>query len=115
MLLSSLVVILQFLVVAAAFAVIDAVWLKLLNPFYRGHIGDLLAQRPNLGYAVAFYVIYIAGIVFFVAPGARRRQLAERRRLRCPPRDPTSGASAFPQRQDLLRAAEGPCHVVQHG
>lgn len=58
-------VILQFLVVAAAFAVIDAVWLKVMKPFYRSHIGELLADKPNLGYAVAFYVLYIAGIVFF--------------------------------------------------
>ncbi|KIS27232.1 membrane protein [Arthrobacter sp. SPG23] len=58
-------VILQFLVVAAAFAVIDAIWLKTMNPFYRGQIGELLADKPNLGYAVVFYVIYIAGIVFF--------------------------------------------------
>ena len=58
-------VILQFLVVAAAFAIIDAIWLKTMNPFYRRQIGDLLADKPNLGYAVAFYVIYIAGIVFF--------------------------------------------------
>jgi uncharacterized membrane protein len=65
MLLCSLMVILQFLVVAAAFAVIDAIWLKTMNPFYRRQIGDLLADKPNLGYAVVFYVIYIAGIVFF--------------------------------------------------
>ena len=58
-------VILQFLVVAAAFAVIDAIWLKTMNPFYRRQIGDLMADKPNLGYAVVFYVIYIAGIVFF--------------------------------------------------
>ncbi len=58
-------VILQFLVVAAAFAIIDAIWLKTMNPFYRRQIGDLLADKPNLGYAVVFYVIYIAGIVFF--------------------------------------------------
>ena len=58
-------VILQFLVVAAAFAIIDAIWLKTMNPFYRRQIGELMAERPNLGYAVAFYVIYIAGIVFF--------------------------------------------------
>ena len=58
-------VILQFLVVAAAFAVIDAVWLKSMNPFYRSQIGDLLADKPHLGYAVVFYVMYIAGIVFF--------------------------------------------------
>lgn len=58
-------VILQFLVVAAAFAIIDAIWLKTMNPFYRRQIGELMADRPNLGYAVVFYVIYIAGIVFF--------------------------------------------------
>ena len=58
-------VILQFLVVAAAFAVIDAIWLKTMNPFYRRQIGELMASKPNLGYAVVFYVIYIAGIVFF--------------------------------------------------
>ena len=58
-------VILQFLVVAAAFAIVDAIWLKTMNPFYRRQIGDLLADKPNLGYAVVFYVIYIAGIVFF--------------------------------------------------
>jgi uncharacterized membrane protein len=58
-------VIFQFLVVAAAFAVIDAIWLKLMNPFYRRHVGDLLADKPHLGYAVVFYVMYIAGIVFF--------------------------------------------------
>jgi uncharacterized membrane protein len=58
-------VILEFLVVAAAFAIIDAIWLKTMNPFYRRQIGDLMADKPNLGYAVVFYVIYIAGIVFF--------------------------------------------------
>ncbi|MDN4646292.1 DUF2177 family protein [Arthrobacter sp. PsM3] len=58
-------VILQFLVVAAAFAVIDSVWLKSMSKFYRSHLGHLMADKPNLGYAVAFYVLYIAGIVFF--------------------------------------------------
>jgi uncharacterized membrane protein len=58
-------VILESLVVAAAFAIIDAIWLKTMNPFYRRQIGDLMADKPNLGYAVVFYVIYIAGIVFF--------------------------------------------------
>lgn len=38
-------VMVQFLVVAAAFAVIDTVWLKLMNPFYRGQIGELLADN----------------------------------------------------------------------
>ncbi|MCU1547144.1 MAG: hypothetical protein JWO29_95 [Arthrobacter sp.] len=57
--------ILQFLVVAAAFAVIDAVWLKSTSRFYRRQLGHLLADKPHLGYAVVFYVLYIIGIVFF--------------------------------------------------
>jgi len=57
--------ILEFLVVAAAFAVIDAVWLKSTSTFYRRHLGHLMADKPHLGYAVVFYVLYIAGIVFF--------------------------------------------------
>lgn len=58
-------IILQFLVVAAVFAVVDAVWLKSMNPFYRRQIEPLMANKPNLGYAVVFYVLYIAGVVFF--------------------------------------------------
>jgi uncharacterized membrane protein len=58
-------IILQFLVVAAAFAVIDAVWLKTTSKFYRRNLGHLMADKPHLGYAVAFYVLYIIGIVFF--------------------------------------------------
>jgi uncharacterized membrane protein len=61
-------VMVQLLVVAAAFAVTDAVWLKLMNPFYRGRAGELLADKPHLGYAVAFHVMYIAGTVFFGLP-----------------------------------------------
>jgi uncharacterized membrane protein len=57
--------ILQFLVVAAAFAILDAVWLKSMSKFYRHHLGHLMADKPHLGYAVAFYVLYIAGILFF--------------------------------------------------
>jgi uncharacterized membrane protein len=57
--------ILQFLVVAAAFAILDAVWLKSMSKFYRNHLGHLMADKPHLGYAVAFYVLYIAGILFF--------------------------------------------------
>jgi uncharacterized membrane protein len=58
-------VILQFLVVAAAFAVLDSVWLKSTSKFYRSNLGHLLADKPHLGYAVVFYVLYIIGIIFF--------------------------------------------------
>ena len=55
----------QFLVVAAAFAIRDAAWLKSVSKFYRNHLGHLMADKPHLGYAVVFYVLYIAGILFF--------------------------------------------------
>ena len=58
-------IILQFLVVAAAFAVLDAVWLKSTSKFYRRNLGHLLADKPHLGYAVVFYVLYIIGIIVF--------------------------------------------------
>ena len=58
-------IILQFLVVAAAFAVLDAVWLKSTSRFYRRNLGHLLADKPHLGYAVVFYVLYIIGIIVF--------------------------------------------------
>jgi uncharacterized membrane protein len=65
--------ILQFLVVAAAFAILDAVWLKSMSKFYRNHLGHLMADKPHLGYAVAFYVLYIAGILFFALTPALER------------------------------------------
>lgn len=36
-----------------------------MNPFYRSHIGRMLADKPHLGYAVAFHVMYKAGIAYF--------------------------------------------------
>ncbi|WP_131684020.1 DUF2177 family protein [Pseudarthrobacter sp. YALA5] len=54
-------VILQFLVVAVAFAAIDAVWPQLMNPFYRSHIGEVPADKPHLGYAVAHWLIDTPG------------------------------------------------------
>lgn len=45
-------------------AAVDAVWLTQIGPkLYRPVIGPILADKPNLGAAVAFYLIYILGIV----------------------------------------------------
>lgn len=47
-------------------AVIDAVWLSVVaNKFYKSQIGPLLLDKPNLVAAVAFYLIYVLGIVVF--------------------------------------------------
>lgn len=59
-----------YAVTGITFAALDAVWLRAMAPtFYRGAIGSLLVDRPRMGAALAFYLIYLAGIVLFaVAP-----------------------------------------------
>jgi uncharacterized membrane protein len=56
-------------VYAVAFLVffaIDLVWIGVVaKNFYRQHIGHLLSADVNWGAAVLFYLVFIAGIVFF--------------------------------------------------
>ncbi|WP_028280944.1 DUF2177 family protein [Arthrobacter sp. H5] len=58
-------VFLQYLVAAAAFLLLDSIWLKSMSGFYRKNLGGQLADKPNFVYAAVFYLIYIAGIVLF--------------------------------------------------
>lgn len=45
---------------------IDALWLSVIaNKFYKSQIGPLLLDKPNMLAAVAFYLIYVVGIVAF--------------------------------------------------
>lgn len=49
------------------FLLIDMIWLGLISPnFYRKHLGFLMKTEVNWIAAVAFYLIFVAGIVFFV-------------------------------------------------
>jgi uncharacterized membrane protein len=49
------------------FMAIDAVWLLLIaKKFYAKYIGYLMAKNPNLWAALIFYIIFIAGLIFFV-------------------------------------------------
>ncbi|QLF68973.1 DUF2177 family protein [Peteryoungia desertarenae] len=51
---------------AVVFFGIDYVWLtRIAIGFYRRHIGDLLLATPNFAAAGAFYLFYVAGIVYF--------------------------------------------------
>ena len=61
-----------------AFAAIDAVWLTTMtNRLYKPILGPILADKPDMKVAVAFYLIYIAGIVFFaISPALRDGGLA---------------------------------------
>jgi uncharacterized membrane protein len=49
------------------FIVIDALWLGLVaKNFYRDQIGQLMKSEVNWTAAIAFYLIFISGLVVFV-------------------------------------------------
>jgi uncharacterized membrane protein len=57
------------------FVVIDVVWLAgIAKSFYRAALGDLLAERVNFAAAVAFYLVFAAGLTVFVTLPALRDQ-----------------------------------------
>ena len=64
---------------ALAFAGLDAIWLSQMGPrFYRPIIGDLMSARFDAPNTIAFYLIYVSGIVFFaVLPGIEKASLAK--------------------------------------
>jgi uncharacterized membrane protein len=52
-----------YVATALVFIGIDFIWLSRSIGFYRSELGGMLLERPNMGAAVAFYLIYIAGVV----------------------------------------------------
>ena len=57
----------SYVVSGLVFAVVDGIWLSFVaNSFYRSQIGSLLLDKPNLPAAVAFYAIFLVGLVVFV-------------------------------------------------
>lgn len=61
-----------FLVVAVVMVAMDVLWLGFIaKPMYQDGIGHLMAERPQLLAALAFYMVYAVGlVVFVVAPRA---------------------------------------------
>ena len=59
-----------YLATALGFLVLDIIWLGFVaKNFYQQEIGPLLLEKFNMGAAVAFYLLFVAGIVIFaVAP-----------------------------------------------
>lgn len=58
--------VIAYIAAALVFFAIDYVWLsRIAFKFYRAEIGPILREKPNLGAAGAFYLFYIAGIVYF--------------------------------------------------
>ncbi|MCX6032579.1 MAG: DUF2177 family protein [Chloroflexi bacterium] len=63
----------HYFVTLICFLILDAIWLGLIaEPFYQAQIGFLLAKNPNWLAAGAFYLLYVAGLVFFVVEPALR-------------------------------------------
>lgn len=59
-----------------AFLVIDFIWLKYVAlSFYREQIGHLMLDKPNLGIALLFYLVYVVGVVILaVNPALEKGQ-----------------------------------------
>ena len=63
----------HYAITLVCFLTLDAIWLGLIaQPFYQAQIGFLLARNTNLPAAGAFYLLYVAGLVFFVVGPALR-------------------------------------------
>ncbi|MBO9422294.1 MULTISPECIES: DUF2177 family protein [Stappiaceae] len=67
-----------YITTAIVFLAIDYVWLtQVATRFYFDRIGHLLMERPNMGAAAAFYLIYVVGIVLFaVGPALKNESFA---------------------------------------
>lgn len=61
-----------YVATAAVMIVIDMIWLGVIaKPLYQQGIGHLMADRPNIPFAVLFYLLFPVGLMFFaVLPNA---------------------------------------------
>jgi uncharacterized membrane protein len=64
---------------AIAFLGLDAIWLSQMAPrIYKPFIGEIMREGMNVCAAVAFYLIYVSGIVFFaVLPALEKGSLGK--------------------------------------
>lgn len=62
-----------YLASGLTFLALDAAWLTTMTPrYYQPRMGALLAEKPALAPAAAFYLIYLAGILLLaILPAAR--------------------------------------------
>lgn len=55
-----------YLVALAIFLAFDAAWLGIVaRGFYASRMGDLMAPQPRWGMAALFYLLFVAGLVYF--------------------------------------------------
>ena len=57
----------NYFITLVVFLAIDMVWLLVISKkLYSEKLGYLMAEKPNLIIALVFYIIFAAGILFFV-------------------------------------------------
>ena len=72
----------SYLAAGLVMGILDFVWLRTtVETIYRPGMGAVLAEKPNMAAAIAFYLVYLAGVVIFavrpaVADGNWRTALA---------------------------------------
>ncbi|MBZ8131924.1 DUF2177 family protein [Afifella sp. IM 167] len=63
--------IVAYLSTAIVFFGLDFVWLSVMGgTFYRSALGEMMADKPNLPVAGVFYLVYVAGLVYFAVSPA---------------------------------------------
>lgn len=66
-------VIVLYAVTVTVFLLLDAVMLRfVMQPLFRRHLGDQLLDGIRLAPAIAFYALYIAGLIWLVSLPALR-------------------------------------------
>ncbi len=70
----------SYLAAALVMGSLDFLWLRtMVEPVYRPALGAVLAEKPNMPAVLAFYLVYLAGVVIFAirpAEGDWRAALA---------------------------------------
>ena len=60
-----------YVIALVIFLVLDALWLGLVaKSFYADRIGPIMLSSPRWGVAAVFYLIFVAGLVYFAISGA---------------------------------------------
>jgi uncharacterized membrane protein len=70
--------VLLYAITTVAFFALDFIWLSTATSrIYKPYLGDLLAPKPNLAVAAAFYLFYIVGLIALaIVPGLKEGAIA---------------------------------------
>lgn len=66
-------------VALSVFLVVDLIWIGFIaRTFYQDQLGFLLSSSPNWIAAIIFYLMFVAGLLFFVViPGLKKNGLQD--------------------------------------